>query len=115
MIRTLITIFLLFNTSSSFNMNNHIYYIPIDNTICYTNSDNYLHSIPDYKRINKINKLYKNGCKINYWCNRNEITGKNWSYFTERQLKIWGVYYSEILMYTPSHNYDKNIDFDNII
>ena len=113
MIRKAIIFFLFFRQTKSYNVNNikncykKVYHIEIDDNICYNDSNNYLHSIPDYKTIDKINKLYKHGYKINYWCNRNKKTGKNWTYFTEKQLKIWGVKYTTILMDEPN-------DIDNI-
>tara|TARA_Y100000389_G_scaffold152289_1_gene152204 strand:- start:346 stop:714 length:369 start_codon:yes stop_codon:yes gene_type:complete len=106
MFKLMSIIFLLFNNTYSFNINtnNKIpYNIPIDNMICDTDNNDYMNSIPNYKIIHKLNKLHKNGYEINYWCNRNKNTGKNWSYFTERQLRIWGVIYTTLLMDKPEN------------
>ena len=43
-----------------------------------------------------FNKLYEEGNEVHYWTARGAVSGKDWSDFTLRQMKIWGVKYSSL-------------------
>tara|TARA_B100001287_G_C22624006_1_gene501564 strand:- start:15 stop:560 length:546 start_codon:yes stop_codon:yes gene_type:complete len=73
-----------------------IYVIDIDNTICKSRTSNYIDSIPHYDIINSFNKLYEHGHELHYWTARGSVSGKDWSDFTLRQMKMWGVKYSTL-------------------
>ena len=65
-------------------------YVDIDNTICKTNGMDYAGATPIVSNIKKINKLYKEGHKINYWTARGTVTKKDFYNLTLDQLKKWG-------------------------
>ena len=88
--------------------NKSIYYIDIDNTICYTKGSDYVNSIPIYDRINKFNNLVNQGHEVHYLTARGAISNIDWSDFTLRQLKLWNVQYSSLNMGKP--HYDLWID-----
>ena len=75
-----------------------IYVIDIDNTICKSNKSDYINSIPYYHIINSFNKLYEHGHELHYWTARGAVSGKDWSDFTLKQMKIWGVEYNSLNM-----------------
>jgi len=74
-----------------------IYSIDIDNTICRTEADNYLQAKPLKGRIAKVNKLFDKGNHIIIQTARGYVSGIDWSDFTYKQLKAWGVKYHELL------------------
>jgi hypothetical protein len=71
-------------------------YIDIDNTICFTNGQDYSEASPNYKAILKVNCLYEAGHKIVMWTARGVVSGIDWRPLTESQLKDWGVKYHEL-------------------
>ena len=73
-----------------------IIYVDIDGTICHTENSDYENSIPNFKHILKINKLYNDGHEIVYWTARGGTTGKSWRTFTKRQIDNWGCQYTRI-------------------
>lgn len=94
-----------------------IYYIDIDNTICYTKIDNnisdYINSIPDLKRIDHINQLYDQGHTIIYWTARGSRSGQDYSELTIDQLNAWGCKRHEIKFGKPVYDVwvdDKSIE-----
>lgn len=93
-----------------------IIYVDIDETIC---THDVSHGARDYslakpipERIQKINKLYKNGNTIVYWTARGTMTGIDWRDVTERQLQEWGADHHELKLGKPA--YDLFIDDKNI-
>ena len=69
-------------------------YVDIDETICYYGGErNYEKAIPNYKNIDKINLLYRNGHTITYWTARGTMTKINWQKVTKNQLNEWGCEY----------------------
>ena len=93
------------------------YIIDIDGTICFTEKSDYYNSIPNYEKIEKFNKLYDEGNKINYWTARGAVSGKNWDEFTVKQLNNWNVKYTTINMDKPHYDVwidDKAINIDDI-
>ena len=89
-----------------------IYYVDIDNTICYTTETNYYSSIPIIQRIDTINRLFHDGHTIIYWTARGSKSGKDWSTFTTQQLDSWGCLYHSIIFGKPA--YDLYIDDKSI-
>tara|TARA_B100000886_G_scaffold269279_1_gene193340 strand:+ start:319 stop:672 length:354 start_codon:yes stop_codon:yes gene_type:complete len=82
----------------------------LDNTICKTNSNNYLKSKPYKKVIKLINKLYDNGHSIKIFTarymgrNNDNILKANKIGYKEtvRQLKKWKLKYSKLFISKPS-------------
>ena len=96
-----------------------IIFVDIDDTICYypDNFDkkNYELALPHKDRIEKINKLYKDGNTIIYWTARGTMTGINWFHITYNQLTSWGCIFNELRMGKPAYDLfidDKNINSD---
>ena len=86
-------------------------WIDIDDTICYYNVENkgdYNLAIPDYNKINIVNKLYDAGHTITMWTARGTVTGIDWYMVTKTQLDQWNVKYHDLLMGKPA--YDLFID-----
>jgi len=82
-----------------------IYYIDIDETICYYDGDrHYPDALPNQERISKINALYDEGNTVVYWTARGSVTGIDWAELTHKQLNEWGVKYTDIKLGKP--NYD---------
>tara|TARA_B100000963_G_C22633179_1_gene676094 strand:- start:4144 stop:4704 length:561 start_codon:yes stop_codon:yes gene_type:complete len=98
--------------------NKKIYIIDIDNTICKSKKSNYINSIPYHHIINSFNKLYEQGHQLHYWTARGSNSGKDWSDFTLRQMKIWGVKYNTLNIGKIHYNLwidDKAIHIDDWI
>ena len=103
-------------------MTNKIYFVDIDETICYyeginqktaeKNSIDYKLAKPYEERINKINKLFDEGNIIVYWTSRGSRTGINWFQLTLEQLNKWGAKFTELRLGKP--HYDIFIDDKNI-
>lgn len=100
------------------------YVVDIDGTIC-INSENsdYLGSVPQKNRIEKINKLYDEGHYITYFTargmgrydNNSKMAEARFRYLTELQLKEWGCKYHELFMGKPAGDVyidDKGIKSD---
>jgi len=90
------------------------YIIDIDGTICKEvlnddGSKDYSKQIPQYDRIQKINKLYDEGNEIKYWTARGAVSGLDWSELTKKQLKDWGCKYHKLSVGDKPH-YDLWID-----
>jgi hydroxymethylpyrimidine pyrophosphatase-like HAD family hydrolase len=74
-------------------------YVDIDETICFYDGVErlgYKNSIPNYKNIKKINKLYEEGNKITYWTARGSVSKIEYYQLTENQLKSWGCKYHNL-------------------
>jgi len=86
-----------------------IYAIDMDGVLCsvVVNHD-YEKSTPNYKVIQKVNRLYKKGHTIKIFTARGSSSGIDWKKSTIRQLKLWGVKYHELILGKPS--YDLLID-----
>ncbi len=78
-----------------------IFCIDIDGVLCKTEDFNYPDSVPDFKKIGWVNKLYQEGHIIKIFTGRGSRSGKHWREFTEKQLKEWGVKYHELIMGKP--------------
>ena len=79
--------------------------VDIDETICVTPpSRDYNLAVPNYKRIEKINKLYEDGIHITYWTARGTETGIDWTDITINQLSKWGAKYNIVKLGKPSYD-----------
>ena len=81
-----------------------VYYVDVDNTIAFTNGNDYKNSRPNLEAIAKLNALYDNGHTIKIWTARGNTSGMDWRDLTEKQLKEWGVKYNELIMNKPSYD-----------
>jgi hydroxymethylpyrimidine pyrophosphatase-like HAD family hydrolase len=74
-----------------------IIYVDIDETICFYQSKEhrlgYRNAIPNYKYIEKINKLYNEGHEITYWTARGSVSKNDYYDLTKSQLETWGCKY----------------------
>ena len=77
-----------------------MYCFDIDGTICTTDCQ-YEDAKPFTQVIEKINKLYDEGHFISMCTSRGDRSGTDWSELTEKQLKQWGVKYTELRMQKP--------------
>ena len=73
-----------------------VVYVDIDGTICWNRDSDYPNSVPRWKQIYKINKLYDEGHEIVYWTARGGTSGIDWTEFTKRQLDEWECKYTRI-------------------
>lgn len=92
------------------------YVVDIDGTIC-TQEKNYADAMPLLNRIEKINKLYDEGHTIVYFTARGTETGIDWREITERQFKMWGVKYHDLIFGKPAADYyldDRMLNLDTI-
>jgi hypothetical protein len=93
-----------------------IYYVDIDETICtYKGPREYPLASPIERNIVKINELFDKGHTVVYWTARGSVTGIDWTELTLRQLKDWGVKYTEVKLGKPHYDCficDKAINSD---
>jgi hypothetical protein len=93
-----------------------IIFVDIDETICYYEGKrDYKLAKPYYERIERINKLYKDGNTIVYWTARGSVTQQNWFQITYEQLNEWKCNFHELRMGKPAYDLfidDKNINSD---
>tara|TARA_Y100000361_G_scaffold153852_1_gene176923 strand:+ start:106 stop:399 length:294 start_codon:yes stop_codon:yes gene_type:complete len=74
-----------------------VIYVDIDETICfYKGPREYPFAQPNFKNIEKINKLYDKGNEIIYWSARGTTTGIDWYEITLNQLQKWGCKYHNL-------------------
>ena len=52
----------------------------------------------------KINNLYNSGEYIILYTSRGSGSGKDWRFFTQKQIKSWGVMYHELLLGKPQYD-----------
>ena len=82
-----------------------IYYVDIDETICYYEGErSYPDAMPIEENIKKINDLYDNGHTVIYWTARGIVTGIDWTELTKSQIQEWGAKCHEVRLGKP--NYD---------
>ena len=84
------------------------YHIDLDNTLCFTQGNNYETSEPIVERIEYVNELKRNGNNITIWTARGATSGIDHKELTLKQLNEWNVQYDNLLMGKP--NYDVYID-----
>lgn len=79
-----------------------IIYVDIDGTICTLVKD-YNYAEPIREHIDKINKLYDEGNQIIYYTARGQVTKRDWSDLTLKQLNEWGCKFHELIMNKKPH------------
>lgn len=79
-----------------------IIYVDIDGTICTLVKD-YTLAEPLPEHITKINKLYDEGNTIIYYTARGQVSKKDWSDLTKKQLIEWGCKFHELKMNHKPH------------
>ena len=92
------------------------YFIDLDNTLCYTQSNDYKNSKPNVERINYLRDLKDNGHHITIWTARGSSTGMDHAELTKIQLSEWNVPYDELVMGKPSYDCcidDKSFNVDD--
>jgi len=88
-----------------------VYYVDIDKTICH--GETYETSKPDRNMIKKLNDMYdSNKYIIIYWTARGSCSGRDWTDFSKKQLKSWGVKYHSVQ--ANKAYYDNFLDDKNI-
>ena len=74
-------------------------YIDIDETICfYSDIRRYDLAEPNYKNINKINRLKDEGWHITYWTARGNSSKIDYRDFTLNQLSEWGCKFDKLII-----------------
>jgi glycerol-3-phosphate cytidylyltransferase len=86
-----------------------IYCFDIDGTITETQGNDYEGAIPNQLMIDKVNSLFEEGHRIIFFTARGGTSGIDWSEFTEKQLKGWGIKYHDLIMNQKPH-FDLLID-----
>jgi transketolase len=83
----------------------YVIYIDIDNTICFTNGNDYENSSPNTNAITNVNKIKQNGHRVVLWTARGG-TRQDTDFFrmTMDQLQNWGVKFDELRMGKPSYD-----------
>jgi hypothetical protein len=93
-----------------------IYCFDLDGTICDTIGGDYESATPFNDRVNIVNSLYDEGHHIIIETARGSVTGLDWTELTERQLRGWGVKYTElragVKFYADFYIDDKAINAD---
>lgn len=84
------------------------YFVDLDNTLCFTQGNDYTNSKPILERINFLKELKEKGHEITIWTARGSSSGVDHKELTEKQLKEWSVPYDKLLFGKP--NYDIYID-----
>lgn len=79
-----------------------IIYVDIDGTICSLVKD-YNLAEPITTHIEKVNKLYDEGNTIVYYTARGQVTKRDWSELTMKQLNDWGCKFHELKMNHKPH------------
>lgn len=100
-----------FKTAKLFSDNQKTAYVDIDETICfYEGERKYNLSIPNYKNISKINKLYNEGWKIVYWTARGASSNIDYREHTLDQLNSWGCKFHDLIIGKDKGSFDLVID-----
>lgn len=100
-----------------------VYCFDLDNTLCFSEGNNYMASTPNNNMIKKVNHLYDNGHTIKIFTARGMTTYNgsvssvymNMFILTSTQLNNWGIKYHELIMGKPSFDIfidDKNITIE---
>ena len=89
-----------------------IYLVDIDGVLCNETLGDYENSKPNYRNIERVNKMFDEGHTIKIFTGRGSSTGIDWREFTDAQLQRWGVQYHELILGKPVCDFiidDKNI------
>ncbi len=79
------------------------YCFDLDGTLCYSPQKLYKDSIPYIEVIEKVNKLYDDGCKIVIFTARGGTSKIDYNELTVSQLKKWNVKYHELIDKNKPH------------
>ena len=86
-------------------------YVDIDETICfYSDVRRYDLAEPNYKNINKINRLKDEGWHITYWTARGNSSKIDYREFTYNQLTEWGCKFDKLIIGEEKGSFDLVID-----
>lgn len=80
-----------------------------------TNDNNYYEATPNIGNISLINRLYENGNEVILFTARGYATKIDWEETTQKQMKQWGVKYSQLLFGKPDADFyidDKLLDIE---
>ena len=102
--------------SKRFNENKRAL-VDIDETICfYPNQRIYTRAKPNFKNINKINQLKREGWHITYWTGRGGHSHIDYTDLTKSQLKKWGCLHDNLILgYNENPNYPVKPSFDLVV
>lgn len=81
------------------------YAFDIDNTLVTTKGSDYENSKPIPHRINSVNQLYEQGHTIILFTGRGSSSGRDYTKFTEEQMKIFGVKYHSLVCGKPDADF----------
>lgn len=94
------------------------YCFDIDGVIAtLTPGNDYTKAFPIMENIEKLNSLYENGNQIILFTARGTKTKIDWTEFTRKQMKEWGVRYHDLQFGKPAADFyvdDKNIDINKL-
>ena len=77
------------------------YAIDIDNTLVVTKNSDYINCFPIQHRIDHVNKLYDEGNIIYLFTARGSASGKDYTEFTIKQMKNFGVKFHKVIFGKP--------------
>ena len=81
-----------------------IYCFDIDGTVCsVVNNSDYKNAILFPHMLEKINSLFDDGHLIYFMTARGSVSGKDWTEFTENQLRQWGFKYHRLITNQKPH------------
>lgn len=82
-----------------------VYIFDVDGTILTNVEDgDYRKSRPIPGRIERVNQLYESGNYIIYWTARGATTGRDWTQYTEQQLRGFGCRFNEFHTKKPHYH-----------
>lgn len=81
------------------------YVFDIDNTLLYTNGNDYKNSTPIWHRINYVNKLYEEDHHIVLYTARGSRSGVNYESLTKSQVDKYGIKHHELIMGKIDYDY----------
>ena len=100
-----------FKTAKRFSDKQKKAYIDIDETICfYSGVRRYDLAEPNYKNINKINRLKDEGWHVTYWTARGNSSKIDYKDFTLKQLSEWGCKFDKLIIGEEKGSFDLVID-----
>lgn len=79
-------------------------FFDIDGVLCTNENGVYEKAKPLQKNIDKLNRLFKLKHRIILWTARGATTKIDWSDLTKKQLKEWGVNYTELRLDKPHYD-----------
>ena len=95
-----------------------IWFIDIDGVICSNTKGAYDKAVPKKNNIKKVNKLFDEGNTVVLWTARGTLlkeSKRTIVKLTKRQLRDWGVKYSELKFGKPYYDYiwdDRSVELE---